>query len=96
MNETEARTLSNEYKHMQISPINSLTPGRSECDSKNVIFNIVLLIGIFRPSQDYVLGWMPQDLTDDNIGLGNGLVPSGNKPLPDPMLTQFLVALWHR
>ena len=22
-----------------------------------------------------------------NIGLGNGLVPSGNKPLPKPMLT---------
>ena len=31
---------------------------------------------------------MPQDLTDDvNIGSGNGLVPSGNKPLPEPMLT---------
>ena len=29
-----------------------------------------------------------------NIGSGNGLVPSGNKPLPEPMLTQFLVALW--
>ena len=26
-----------------------------------------------------------------NIGPGNGLAPSGNKPLPDPMLTQFLV-----
>ena len=24
-----------------------------------------------------------------NIGSGNGLVPSGNKPLPEPMLTQF-------
>ena len=40
---------------------------------------------------------MPQDLTDDvNIGSGNGLVPSGNKPLPEPMLTQFLVTLWRR
>ena len=29
-----------------------------------------------------------------NIGLGNGLVPSGNKPLPEPMLTQFPVAIW--
>ena len=41
---------------------------------------------------------MPQDLTDDksavNIGLGNGLVPSGNKPLPEPVLTHFLIALW--
>ena len=26
-----------------------------------------------------------------NIGSGNGLVPSGNKPLPEPMLTQIYV-----
>ena len=32
---------------------------------------------------------MPQNLADDksNIGSGNGLVPSGNKPLPEAMLT---------
>ena len=32
---------------------------------------------------------MPQDLIDDevNIGSGNGLVPLGNKPIPEPMLT---------
>ena len=29
-----------------------------------------------------------------NIGSGNGLVPSGNKPLPEPMLTQTYVAIW--
>ena len=27
-----------------------------------------------------------------NIGSGNGLVPSGNKPLPETMLTQFIDA----
>ena len=27
-----------------------------------------------------------------NIGSGNGLVLSGNKPLPEPMLTQIYVA----
>ena len=27
-----------------------------------------------------------------NIGSGNALVPSGNKPLPEPMLTQIHVA----
>ena len=34
---------------------------------------------------------MPQHLTDHlvNIGSGNGLVPSGNKPLSEPMLTQI-------
>ena len=39
---------------------------------------------------------MSLDLTDDqvNIGSGNGLVPSGNKPLPEPMLTQIAVAIW--
>ena len=35
--------------------INSLAPGRSDCDSKNVIFNIVLLIGIFKSAYDNVL-----------------------------------------
>ena len=28
-----------------------------------------------------------------NIGSGNGLVPSGNKPLPEQMLTQISVAI---
>ena len=28
------------------------------------------------------------------IGLGNGLVLSGNKPLPEPMLTEIYVAIW--
>ena len=39
---------------------------------------------------------MPQDLTDDksNIGSGNGLVPSGNKPLPEPVLTKISNAIW--
>ena len=35
---------------------------------------------------------MSLDFADDqswNIGSGNGLVPSGNKPLPEPMLTQI-------
>ena len=30
-----------------------------------------------------------------NIGSGNGLVPSGNKPLPEPMLIQIYVTIWH-
>ena len=29
------------------------------------------------------------------IGSGNGLVPSGNKPLPEPILTQISVTIWH-
>ena len=30
-----------------------------------------------------------------NIGSGNGLVPSGNKPLPEPVLSQMYVTIWH-
>ena len=49
---------------------NSLAPVRSECGSKNVIFNLVLiLIGIFRSSYDNALWWIPQDLTDDKSTL---------------------------
>ena len=29
-----------------------------------------------------------------NIGSGDGLVPSGTKPLPEPMLTHIYVATW--
>ena len=45
--------------------VNSLAPGRFECDYKNVIFNLALLTGNFTFSYDNVLRWMPQDLTDD-------------------------------
>ena len=31
---------------------------------------------------------------DVNIGSGNGVVPSVDKPLPEPMLTQIYVAKW--
>ena len=50
-------------------PMNSLAPGRSECDSKNGIFNLVLLTGVFRSSHDNALQWTPQDLTDDKSTL---------------------------
>ena len=30
-----------------------------------------------------------------NIGSGNGFLPSGNKPLPEPMLTQVYDDVWH-
>ena len=49
--------------------LNPLAPGRSECHSKNVIFSLVLLIGIFRSSHDNALRRMTQDLTDDKSTL---------------------------
>ena len=36
---------------------------------------------------------MQQDIIDVNIGSGNGLAPSGNKPLPAPMLTKISDAI---
>ena len=30
-----------------------------------------------------------------NMGSGNGLVLSGNKPFPEPMLTWIYVTKWH-
>ena len=36
-------------------------------------------------------GWLLVD-----IGSDNGLMSSGNKPLPEPMLIQIRVAIWHR
>ena len=63
--------------------VNSLAPWSSECDSKNGIFNLVLLIDIFRCSHDNALWWIIQDLTDVNFGSGNGLVPSDVQFNPD-------------
>ena len=48
---------------------NSLAPGRSESDSKNIIFNLILLIGVFRSSHDNAIWWMPPDLIDDKSTL---------------------------
>ena len=43
--------------------------------------------------EDIVIATGPQ--WQVNIGSGNGLVPSRNKPLPKPMLTIICVAIWH-
>ena len=59
--------------HQTSSPglltLNSLAPGRSGCVSKNGIFNLVLLIDVFRSPHDNALRWMPQDLNDDKSTL---------------------------
>ena len=48
---------------------NSLAPKRSRCNSKIGIFDLVLLIGVFRSSHDSTLQSMPHDLTDDRSTL---------------------------
>ena len=43
---------------------NSLLPGRSVCDFKNAICNLVLLIVIFISPYHHAIRWMPLDLSD--------------------------------
>ena len=69
--------------------INSLIPARSGWCFINGIFKLVLPTVIFR-SYDNAFRWW------NNAGSGNGLVPSGNKPTPEPMFPQLCVAIWHR
>ena len=60
----------------------------------------------FRTYTEYLLGhsvWncSPLNATEPHwwyvmTGSGNGLMPSGSKPLPEPLLTKIYVALCHR
>ena len=51
------------------SSLDSLVPGRSGFNFKSAIFNLVLLIGIFRSSYDNALRWISWDLSDDKSTL---------------------------
>ena len=57
------------YALLNKAVINSLAPRRSEFNSKDLIFSLVLLIDIFISSHDNAIWWMPQDLTDDKSTL---------------------------
>ena len=71
-----------------------MAPGKFEWNFRHVIFKQILVIdGWLRhllwncPNMNVTgLHWWSV-----NIGSGDGLVPSGNKPLPEPMLTQISV-----
>ena len=54
-----------------------------------IIFNRILVIDGWGISCEMSLDWWSV-----NIGSGNGLVLSGNKPLPEPVLTEISVAMW--
>ena len=62
--------------YLQVGPcsyFNSLAPGTSGCNFKNVIFYLVLLIGVLRSLYDNALRWMLHDLTDDKSTLVQGM-----------------------
>ena len=54
-----------------------------------MIFKLFLLIGFMSNSCEEALMWMAQNNFDVNIGSGDGLLLSGNIPLPEPMLTKI-------
>ena len=78
-----------------INPFNTLTPGKLEWKFRYVIFKQILVTDGWGISCEIVLKWMSLGLHwwSVNIGSGNGLMPSGNKPLPEPMLTQISVEM---
>ena len=75
------------------STLTHMSLGDPNCNFENAIFNLVSLIVIFSSYHDNAIRWIPRNLTDNNIGSGNGLVLSGNKPASEPMFTQFLVTI---
>ena len=86
------------FQNFKIShKFNSLAPGKFEWNFRYVIlkwmdFSNSWLRNLLWncPSMNVTgLNWWSV-----NIGSGNGLVPSGNKPLPEPMLTKISVAIW--
>ena len=46
-------------------------------------------------SYEIAFRWMSLYWWQVNIGSGNGLVPSGKKPLPEQMLIQICVTIWY-
>ena len=71
--------------------VNSVIPGRCGCNLKYASY--ILISWVFPEKllscQCHRTHWWWV-----NIGSGNGLVPSGNKPLPEPMLTHIYVTVW--
>ena len=74
-----------------INHVNSLAPGKFEWKFRNSIFKQILLIDGLGISCEIALIWMSLGLQwwSVNIGSGNSLVPTGTKPLSEPMLTQI-------
>ena len=62
---------------------------RSSHHFAHVVFKHILVIDVLNISCKIAHRWMAQDLIDEVDVSGNGWAPSGNKLLPDPVLTQI-------
>ena len=83
-------TLADPMPHIFV--INTLVPVRCDSNSKKCNFHDILKNFLWNCSGVDTENphWLQAD-----ISAGNGLVPSGNKPLTEPMLTQIYVSIWH-
>ena len=63
----------------------------------SVISKHMLWIEFMSTSFEIVLRWIPYNTVDDkvNVGSDNGSMPSGIKPLSEPMYIQSCVTIWH-
>ena len=68
-----------------------ITPSQMPTDLIDHLYWFVSLLSHFW-YHFYTYTWFNQPYILVNIGSGNGLVPSGNKPLPESMLTQTYAA----
>ena len=76
--------------------VNSRAHGKCDYNLQSVIFKLISRIDILGISCEIVLRWIPEfHWWLVNIGSGNGLVLSGNKPWPELMLTQICVRIRH-
>ena len=72
--------------------VNSLAPGKFELNYRYVIFEEIWVIDGWGVSCEIALILMSVDFHwwSVNIGSGNGLVPPGNKPLPEKCWPRYL------
>ena len=87
-----------EYSGFNHRMVNSLAPGRFDCNLKSLIFKLISKIYIYL--EHFLWNGIDMNTTRPHwwlvsIGSGNGLVLSGNKPLSKPMFTQIYVTRWH-
>ena len=60
---------------------------------KVYFLRLILQIYVLSTTCEVGRRWVPQNSIDENIGSANGLVPWGNKPLLEPMLSKICVAI---
>ena len=88
--------LSGQVSHLVVVLLINLLACRwCRCNLEWVIFKLISTLDIFNISWEIVLRWMPQDWCLVNIGSGNGLVPSGNKALPEPTVETLYSTIYY-